>query len=127
MYYDRNDISFAIRGAIFKVYTALGPGLLEFVYELVLKYELEKSGLQVKAQVALPVVYDTVKLDGGFRIDLLVNDLVVVEIKSVENLVEVHHKQLITYLKLSNKKLGLLVNFNTENISKSIFRKVNNL
>ncbi len=75
----------------------------------------------------LPVIYENVKLEAGFRIDLLVNNIVIIEIKSVENLSEVHHKQLITYLKLSGKKLGLLVNFNSENISKSIFRKVNNL
>ena len=122
-----NDISYIIRGAIFNIYNALGPGLLESVYELVLKYELEKSGLLVEAQVPLPVIYDKVKLEGGYRIDLLINKMVIIEIKSVENLSGVHHKQLITYLKLSGKKLGLLVNFNTDKISTSIFRKVNNL
>ncbi len=124
---NENDISYFIRGAIFNIYNALGPGLLESAYELTLKYELEKSGLLVESQVPLPVIYNDVKLEGGYRIDLLVNTLVIIEIKSVENLTEVHHKQLITYLKLSGKKLGLLVNFNTDNISKSIFRKVNNL
>ncbi|MGN6493479.1 MAG: GxxExxY protein [Agriterribacter sp.] len=122
-----NELSYIIRGAIFKVYNQLGPGLLESVYELAMAHELRKAGLHIKTQLSLPVIYGTERLDGGFRIDILVNDLVVVEIKSVENLIEVHHKQLITYLKLSGLKLGLLVNFNTSNISNSIFRKVNNL
>lgn len=122
-----NELSYQIRGAIFKVYNALGPGLLESVYELTLRYELERLGLVVRSQVPLPVIYENIKLEGGYRIDLLVEDSVIVEIKSVETLAEVHHKQVITYLKLSNHKLGLLVNFNTEDISRSIFRKVNGL
>ncbi|QHI36929.1 hypothetical protein IMCC3317_22990 [Kordia antarctica] len=122
-----NDISYLIRGAIFKVFNELGPGLLESVYEAVLLYELEKQGLSVKRQVALPVFYDGIKLEIGFRLDLLVNDKVIIEIKSVETLAKVHHKQVLTYLKLSNLKLGILVNFNVENISKGIFRKVNGL
>ncbi|MCO4293335.1 GxxExxY protein [Solitalea sp. MAHUQ-68] len=122
-----NEISYLIRGAIFSVFNNLGPGLLESAYETALAYELKKMGLDVKAQCALPLIYDGIKLDAGYRIDLLINNLVVVEIKSVENLAEVHHKQLITYLKLSEKKLGLLVNFNCVDISKSIFRKVNGL
>ena len=122
-----NDISYIIRGAIFKVYNALGPGLLESVYEAALMYELNKSDVQAKAQVALPVIYDEQKLDIGFRIDILVNDLVIIEIKSVEQIADIHHKQLLTYLKLANKNLGILVNFNTDDITKSIFRKVNNL
>ncbi len=122
-----NEISFKIRGAIFKVFNALGPGLLESAYEAVLMYELIKLGLQVKSQVALPLIYDEIKMDVGYRIDLLVEDKVIIEIKSVENLAEVHHKQVITYLKLSGKKLGLLVNFNCVEIDKSIFRKVNGL
>ena len=93
-----NDLSYIIRGAIFKVYNQLGPGLLESVYELAMAYELKKSTLSIKTQVPLPVVYETERLDGGFRTDILVNDLVIIEIKSVENLAEVHHKQLITYL-----------------------------
>ena len=122
-----NEISYLIRGAIFKVYNTLGPGLLESAYEVALAYELVKTGRTVKTQVAVPLIYEEVKLDAGFRMDLLVEDTVVVEIKSVENLAEVHHKQLITYLKLSGKKLGLLVNFNTSEIEKSIYRKVNGL
>jgi len=122
-----NDISYKIRGAIFRIFNALGPGLLESAYETVLAYELKKEGLEVKTQVPLPLIYEEVKLDAGYRIDMLVEDKVIVEIKSVETLAEVHHKQVITYLKLSGKKLGLLVNFNCEDIGKSIFRKVNGL
>lgn len=122
-----NDISFKIRGAIFKVYNTLGPGLLESVYEIALVHVLTEMGLDVKRQVDLPVIFEGIKLDGGFRIDLLVNDLVIIEIKSVEDVKSVHHKQLTTYLKLSNLKLGILVNFNTVNILDSIFRKVNGL
>jgi len=107
-----NDISYRIRGAIFKVFNELGPGLLESAYEAVLMYELAKEGLDVKAQVPLPLVYDEIKLDVGYRIDLLVENKVIIEIKSVENLAEVHHKQVLTYLKLSGLKLALLVNFN---------------
>jgi GxxExxY protein len=122
-----NEISYIIRGAIFKVYNALGPGLLESVYEAVLMFELRKAGVEVKSQVALPVIYESEKLDIGFRIDILVNDLVIIEIKSVEQIGDVHHKQVLTYLKLSDKKLGILVNFNTDNITNSIYRKVNKL
>jgi GxxExxY protein len=122
-----NDISFKIRGAIFRVYNNLGPGLLESVYVAALAYELKKEGVAVKTQVALPVVYETEALDLGFRIDILVNEIVIVEVKSIEALHEVHHKQVLTYLKLSHYKLGLLVNFNTDNIVNSIIRKVNGL
>lgn len=122
-----NDISYKIRGAIFKVYNALGPGLLESAYEAVLMHELIKEGLEVKAQVPLPLVYDDIKMEVGYRIDLLVGNKVIIEIKSVENLAEVHHKQVLTYLRLSGLKLGILVNFNSAEIDKSIFRKVNGL
>jgi GxxExxY protein len=124
---EENEISYIARGAIFKVYNALGPGLLESVYEAALKYELTKAGLSVTAQVPIPVVYDEVKLDLGFRLDLFINNKVIIEIKSVEVLAPVHHKQLLTYLKITNTKLGLLVNFNTDNISNGITRIVNNL
>ena len=122
-----NEISYVIRGAAFKVYNVLGACLLESAYQLALEYELMKAGLKVKVQVPLPVVYESVRLDGGYRIDILVNELVIIEIKSVELLNDVHHKQLITYLKLSGLKLGLLINFNCSDITKSIFRKVNGL
>jgi GxxExxY protein len=122
-----NDLSYKIRGAIFNVYNTLGPGLLESVYEAALKYELQKENIKVESQVAVPVFYDDVKLDLGFRIDLLVDDKVIIEIKSVELLAPVHHKQLLTYLKLTNIKLGLLINFNTDTITSGIVRIVNNL
>lgn len=122
-----NDLSYLVRGAIFKIYNELGPGLLESAYEQALLYELNKLELRVSSQVPQPMIYESVKLDVGYRMDILVENKLVIEIKSVENLTEVHHKQLLTYLKLSGLKLGLLVNFNSENISKSIFRKVNNL
>ncbi len=122
-----NEISYKIRGAIYNVYAALGPGLLESAYEATLIYELQEKGLNVKAQVPLPIIYNEVKLEVGYRIDLLVNEKVIIEIKSVENLNPVHHKQVLTYLKLSGIKLGILVNFNTDNIFDGMFRKVNNL
>ena len=122
-----NDISYDIRGAAFKVHTTLGPGLLESAYSVALAHELTKMGYEVRAQVGLPLVYDGIKLEIGYRIDLLVNDLVIIEIKSIEVLADVHHKQLLTYLKLSGKKLGLLINFNVSSLKESIVRIVNNL
>lgn len=122
-----NEISYKIRGSIFKVYNNLGPGLLESAYEAALKYELKKTDLLVHSQAPLPMVYETIRVDIGYRLDLLVENKVIIELKSVEKLTEVHYKQLITYLKLSGMKLGLLVNFNCDDISKNIFRKVNRL
>ena len=124
---EENDISYTIRGCIFRVYNNLGPGLLESAYEAALGFELVNVGLKAMIQVALPMIYQTVKVDVGYRLDVVVEDKVIIEIKSVENLMDVHHKQVITYLKLSGMKLGLLVNFNSADISKSIFRKVNGL
>ncbi len=122
-----NDISYLVRKAIFKVYNTLGPGLYESVYVTALLYELQQLGLAVRKEVPLPMVYEGIKFEAGFRIDILVNDKVILEIKSIENLAEVHHKQVITYLKLSGLKLALLVNFNSSNIAESIYRKVNGL
>ncbi|MFZ5552400.1 MAG: GxxExxY protein [Bacteroidota bacterium] len=122
-----NEISYKIRGAIFKVYNNLGPGLLESVYVAALTYELKKEGLNAATEIPVPVFYQETKLDLGFRIDILVNDIVIIEVKSVENMAEVHHKQVLTYLRLANKKLGILVNFNTESIKSGIYRKVNKL
>lgn len=122
-----NDLSYIIRGCIFEVYNELGPGLLESVYKSALAHELREKGLSVKTQVTLPVKYKETKLELGFRIDILVEDKIIIELKSIETLLDVHHKQVLTYLRLTNLKLGLLVNFNTDNISKSIHRKVNNL
>ncbi|MBI3135726.1 MAG: GxxExxY protein [Bacteroidetes bacterium] len=122
-----NEISFEVRGCIFKVYNNLGPGLLESAYEAALIYEIRKLDLNVRSQVPLPMVYEDARVDVGYRLDLLIEEKVIVEVKSIECLTEVHHKQLITYLKLSGKKLGLLVNFNSDTISNNIFRKVNGL
>lgn len=126
-YMDENEISYLIRGAIFATYNALGPGLLESAYEAILTHLLIESGLTVKNQVPLPIIFNGIKLEAGYRVDLLVNGSVIVELKSVETLAAVHHKQVLTYLKLSGIKLGLLVNFNTTNIADSIHRKVNGL
>ena len=122
---DENDISYIIRGGIFKVFNNLGPGLFESAYEAALRYEISKAGLNVRSQFFLPMIYETEHIDIAYRLDLLVENKVIVEVKSVENLLNVHHKQLLTYLKLSELKLGLLVNFNTDDISSNIFRKVN--
>ncbi len=124
---EENDLSYDIRGAAFKVHTELGPGLLESVYETALSYELKQKGYDIKNQVGVPMVYADIKMDVGFRLDILVNNLVIIEIKSVETLSDIHHKQLLTYLKLSNKKLGLLINFNSSSLKDSIVRIVNNL
>ena len=120
-----NEISYLIRGAIFTVYNNLGPGLFESVYESALFYELTKADLQVQKQVEIIIPYGEIILDPAFRIDLLVEDKVIIELKSVEDLAPIHYKQLSTYLRLSNKKLGLLVNFNTLNILADIKRIAN--
>ena len=124
---EENEISFKIRACIFKVYNNLGPGLLESVYEAALLYELAELNLKTKSQLPIPVYYQGIKLDLGFRADIIVEDKVLIEIKSIENIAEVHHKQVLTYLKLTDLRLGLLVNFNTESIVNSIIRKVNRL
>ena len=121
-----NDITYKNRGCIFNVYNNLGPGLFESVYEAALLYELNKAGLKVKNQVELAVHYDDVLLDVAFRIDILVEDWVLIELKSVEELSRVHYKQVVTYLKLSDIPIGILVNFNSDNINLSIKRIVNN-
>lgn len=122
-----NEISYRIRGAIYKVYNTLGPGLLESAYENALAHELTKAGLLVNMQVPLPMVYDGVRMDAGYRIDLLVDNKVIIEVKSVDTIAAVHHKQVLTYLKLSGLKLGMLINFNCADIELNIFRKVLNL
>lgn len=122
-----NEISYKIRGAIFSVYNTLGPGLLESVYSSALAFELRQEGLKVQKEVPITVFYKEEKLDVGFRLDLLIEDKVIIEIKSVENLADVHHKQVLTYLKVTELKLGILVNFNVDNIKLGIYRKVNGL
>ena len=122
-----NEISKIIVDCAFKIHTTVGPGLLESVYEAILTYELERRGCRVVGQQAIPVVYETVQLEVGFRADLIVDEKVIVEIKSVEAISPVHLKQLRTYLRLSDKKLGLLINFNVELIKDGIRRVVNDL
>lgn len=122
-----NEIAEIIVDACFKIHTTLGPGLLESVYESVLVYELQKRGLSVIRQLSLPVVYDGIVLDEGFRIDLIVENMVIVELKSVETVAPVHKKQLNTYLRLSGKKLGLLVNFGANLIKDGITRIANGM
>jgi len=122
-----NDISYLIRKSIFNVYNTLGPGLLESAYEAALAYELSKNNISIQTQVGLPMRYEETKVDVGYRLDIVVENKVIIEVKSVDELANVHHKQILTYLKLSGMRLGILVNFNTDDISKSIFRKVNGL
>ena len=120
-----NELTYEIRGAIFDVYNELGPGLLESVYEEALSFELEERGLEVARQVEVPIIYKGNELKAPLRLDLLVNDQVIVELKSVEEMKSVFAKQLLTYLKLMDKRVGLLVNFNTSNLRESIKRIVN--
>ncbi|MBD6616727.1 GxxExxY protein [Komarekiella sp. 'clone 1'] len=122
-----NEISGAIVDAAYKVHTSLGPGLLESVYETVMDFELRRGKLQVRRQVVIPVVYEGVVLEEGFRTDLIVEDKVIVELKSVEVVHPVHKKQLLTYLRLADKRVGLLINFNVSLIKDGISRVVNSL
>lgn len=122
-----NEITGQIVDAALKVHKALGPGLLESAYQACLKYELEKRGLRVASQVEQPISYEGVTIDVGYRLDLLVEDAVIVELKSVEELHPVHKAQLLSYLRLSNKRIGLLINFNVERLKDGITRLVNNL
>lgn len=122
-----NAIAKEIVDVAYQVHTGLGPGLLESVYEAVMLYELRKRGLQVEAQVAIPVVWEEVKLEVGFRADLIVERKVIIELKSVEHTAPVHKKQLLTYLRLADCRLGLLINFGTALIKDGISRVVNNL
>ena len=120
-----NELTYQIRGAIFDVYNTLGPGLLESVYEEALVFELKQRGLQVARQVEVPIIYKENVLKTALRLDLLVEDSVIVELKSVEEMKPVFAKQLLTYLRLMDKRVGLLVNFNSSNIIESIKRIVN--
>lgn len=119
-----NEISYIIRGAIYKVYNELGPGLLESIYEAALCYQLKKDGLRIDSQVPLKVYYDGILLPVDYRLDILVEDKVIIEIKSVEEMKKLFHKQLLTYMRIANVKLGILVNFNTDNINSNIIRKI---
>ena len=122
-----NEIATVVVDAAYCVHKYFGPGLQEVVYEVSLAHELKKRGLQVERQTAIPVKYDTITFDEGFRADLVVEDKVVLELKSVEQIHPVHKKQLLTYLRLMDKRLGLLINFNEEVIRTGISRIANGL
>ena len=122
-----NDISYKVIGIAIELHKKLGPGLLESVYENALAYDLREERLEVVQQIAMPFIYKEVKLETGYRLDLLINNKVIIEIKSVETLAPVHFAQTLTYLRLSDRKLGLLINFNVKNLKDGINRIVNNL
>lgn len=122
-----NELSAIVVDICYKMHVKLGPGLLESVYEAILYYELTKKGLFVERQKPVPVVWDEIKLDIGFRTDLIIENKLILEIKSIEKITEVHAKQVMTYLKITNIKLGLLINFNVPLIKFGITRIVNNL
>ena len=124
---NENEIAKEVVDAAYKIHTRLGPGLLESVYQSVLEYELGKRGLAVKAEQPIPVVYEDVHLEVGFRADLVVENKVIIELKSVETVHTVHKKQLLTYLRLADKRLGLLINFGSFLIKDGISRIANNL
>ena len=119
---DINEISGVVVNSAMKVHTALGAGLLERPYQVCLKHELTKRGLKVLSEMTLPVVYDGITVDIGYRLDLLVEDQIIVELKSVTQLTSLHKAQMLTYLKLSKKPLGLLINFNTPHLKNGIVR-----
>ena len=122
-----NEIAKIIVDTAFHIHKKLGPGLLETVYEVVLAHALQKRGLKVERQVPIAIVFDGIRFNEGFRADLIVEDKVIIELKSVESIVPVHKKQLLTYLRLADKRLGLLINFGSELIKDGISRVVNNL
>lgn len=124
---NENDIATKIIGVSIELHKKLGPGLLESAYESALAFDLKEVGLKVERQVPMPFIYKDVNLETGYKLDLLVERLVIVEIKSVDLLAPVHFAQLLTYLRLSNLKLGLLINFNTKLLKEGIHRVVNNL
>lgn len=117
-----NDLTHEILDSAYKVHTALGPGLLESAYQACLCYELKKKGFKVESEKPLPLVYEEVKLDCGYRIDLLVDNRVIIELKTVEQFTEVHQAQILTYMKLSKIKYGLLINFNVKSLKDGIKR-----
>jgi GxxExxY protein len=119
------QLSYKIVGYAIKVHKELGPGLLESIYEQCLKYELLKNGFDVKQQMRIPVVYDELEMEVDLRLDLLVNDCIVVELKAIENILPIHEAQLVTYMKLLKKPQGLLINFYTDNITRTVKPFVN--
>ncbi|QQS35208.1 MAG: GxxExxY protein [Ignavibacteriales bacterium] len=124
---NENELSKIIVDSCFKVHSELGPGLLESVYEEVLSYEILRRDLVIERQKGIPVIYDKMKMELGFRADIIVENKVIIELKSIEAIAPVHHKQVLTYLKLTGLKLGLLINFNEALIKDGIKRIVNNL
>jgi len=120
-----NELTGKIIEAGMKVHTKLGPGILESAYEACLEYELKKRGFQVERQKELPVIYEDTQIDCGYRIDLLVNDTIILELKAVEKVLPIHHAQLLSYLRLAEKPLGLLLNFHELHLKDGISRKVN--
>jgi len=122
-----NEIATQIVDAAFKLHTKLGPGLLESVYEVLLAHELSVRGLRVVRQLPVSVIYEGIQFEHGYQLDLLVEDKVIVEVKSIEQVIGIHKKQLLTYLRLADKRLGLLINFNVELIKNGISRVVNGL
>jgi len=122
-----NEIAKQVVDAAYNLHCALGPGLLEHIYEVLLEHELKKRGLSVVRQVPVPIVYDEIRFEEALRLDMIVEEKVVVEIKSVENLHPKHKKQVISYLRLADKRLGLLINFNEDKIKDGITRLVNRL
>ncbi len=120
-----NDLTGKIIECAMKVHTALGPGLLESAYQACVAYELNKAGLKAQQEVGLPVMYDDLRLDVGYRIDLLVDDRVIVEVKAVKSIAPIHEAQLLSYLKLSGKPIGLLINFHSTHLRNGIKRLAN--
>jgi GxxExxY protein len=124
---NENEIAKIIVDTAFKIHTRLGPGLLESAYQAIMVYELQNRGLQVEAEISMPIHYDGITLDVGYRADIIVERLVIIELKSVEKIAEVYKKQLLTYLRLADMRLGLLINFGTPLIKDGITRIVNGL
>ncbi|MCP4029862.1 MAG: GxxExxY protein [Herbaspirillum sp.] len=124
---NENEISYKCIGAAIDIHKSIGPGLLESAYENALAYDLKELGFNVKQQVAMPFIYKEVRQEVGYRLDLLINNKVIIEVKAVETVAPVHYAQLLTYLKLSGLKLGLLINFNAKTLKDNIHRVVNKL
>ncbi len=122
-----NEISYIVRGIVYDIYNNVGPGLLESVYEEIVFYELVKQGLAVERQVEIPIIWDKIKMEKAFRADIIIEEKVILELKSVSELSKVHFKQLSTYMRLTNCRLGLLINFNEIDVQKGIKRIVKDL
>lgn len=124
---NENELSYKVIGIALELHKKVGPGLLESAYENALAYDIQEAGLEVKQQVPLPFYYKEIKMEVGYRVDILVENKLIIEVKSLETLAPVHFSQLLTYLKLSDKRLGLLINFNTKILKDGIHRVVNKI